>query len=152
MNKEAVKAFYEKAARDIAETGQTIIAVADDPLYIYTVGNSRRGLADLIIVAHINPAHLQAMLNDLADFQAARGRSFEVGEVVQPADFKLSVRFSPCPEDIETTRCCQASQIEKGRAEPRTYLQVLLPDPNGRFPDEPGYEWGARQQILRWSN
>lgn len=152
MSKDPIRAFYEKAKRDIQETGQTIIAVADDPLYCYTIGNSRRGLADLIIVAHINPVHLQALLNDLADFQAERGSAFEVGELAKPADFLLPVRFSPCPENIEVTHCCQASQVEKGRNEIRTYLQVLLADPGGKFPDEVGYEWGCNQQILRRSN
>ena len=148
MNRELIRQFYDKCEADIERDGQTIIGVDASPRYYYTVGNSRRGLADFIIVANLRPKSTTQLLNAVAVHQWQLGRPFLPGELIQPEDFTLPLKAHATPADILESHCCRQPQIEKGRTEPVTVLQLLLPDPRGKFPDEAGYGWDAGQIIL----
>ena len=137
--------------RNIETHGQHIwsvtVAEGDPPgslAFCYTVGNHGRGLPELMITGPI-ASSFGPVLNMLSKIQRERGNGFEHGELVNLGG-KYPVRILDAGD--------------AGRTEWATYVgnyydtedfevrQVLICDPNGRWPGDPECAEGFRAQLI----
>ncbi len=116
------------------EHGQAVVGVGPGDVgvpFAYTVGRQWRGLPELLIVGPMPPDTLKLLLNN-AD---------SVG-VNQPGDYQdviasHAVRAVPCdPVAGHMTSALALANTDNGQR----FLQLLWPDPKGRYPGEPGYD------------
>lgn len=131
---------------NIAAHGQHLLGVMDggEP-FLYTIGNHARGLPELLAVG-VDPSVFAGVLNHLGRMQRARGRAFEDGEILDLGG-RFPVKAVMCgPAGIED----YAIQAGVHYGEGVEVAQILVPDEEGRFPDEEGCrEPYASQPILR---
>lgn len=129
--------LLNRISRAIAENGQFIVATANDDgrAFYYTIGNFDAGLPELLLVLHVSPDFAQSVLNDVGKIMRERGRAFEDGELVDigsPAKLKVVRAPASASTDygilVAQYFSCMHTDVEM--------LQVLIPDPQGRFPDE----------------
>ena len=103
--------------------------------FIYTIGNRERGLPDLLVLIPCGPFEAYAhVLNILGSMQAERGTPFSNGELVDyTAKFPaLIIKASPVARDEYTVQAGQYYDTEDYEV-----LQVLFPDPQGIYPNDP---------------
>lgn len=142
-----MRAFYERALKMIEEHGRFILNVIST--HSYTIGNTRKGLPELIIVGPFNPRQSQAVLNDLSEKMIERGRAFDEGELVSLGG-KYPVAVYRASEAIKPEVTCQAGQI-LGR-EDYDVMQVVYCDPNGHFPGHKDCEPPYNVKVWRHLN
>ena len=123
----------ENVENDIRRCGRSvlcIVAEADARSFAYTIGNWLRGLPELLIIGTIKGA----LLNNLSQKLIERGAAFEEGELVNLGG-KFPVKIVTADQRAQRDYTIQAGQYH-GHEHYRVQ-QVLMPDRNGRFPDDP---------------
>jgi hypothetical protein len=127
--------FYRGIRADIENHKRSVICVGadeDNPSFAYTIGNQRRGLPELLVIG-VDAAGA-GILNRLSDMMIERGCAFGDSELVS-----LGGKF-PCKVVGAGERAQRDFTIQAGQffgTETYDVLQVLTPDRDGRFPDEP---------------
>jgi hypothetical protein len=125
----------------IHDHGQHLVGVAPasgDPIdflpFIYTIGNHGAGLPELLLIGGSGDVHGR-ILNVLGKIQRERGSGFQHAELV---DFtaRLPARIADAGQRGRDEYAVQASVYYK--TDKFEVRQVLLPDPNGRYPGDPG--------------
>jgi hypothetical protein len=154
MPDEAIEKYWAQLRRQITENitqdGQSVqvVGVSEAPgsqPFMYTIGNYHLGLPELLLVDNDQTAFAN-ILNRLGKMQRERGRAFADEELVSVGG-KFPVRI------------VDAGII--GRRKYATFVgifyntqhydvrQVIIPDLQGRWPDQPGCDLPyARQPIL----
>ena len=123
----------ENVENDIRRCGRSvlcIVAEADARSFAYTIGNWIVGLPELLIIGTAKGA----LLNDLSQMMIARGAAFADGELVNLGG-KYPAKIIDADQRAQAGYTIQAGQYH-GHEHYRVQ-QVLMPDRNGRFPDDP---------------
>lgn len=128
--------FYAAIEENIRRGGQHLQAVFADetnPGFVYTIGNALHGLPELLLIGNFAPRTLAPILNLLGDKMREAKAPLE-GAVDFGAKFPvLARRASP---DARCRYTLQASRYL--RHEEYDVVQLLLCDPAGIYPGEPG--------------
>jgi len=123
-----------KMHADIERTGRSVMCVfggEDTPPFAYTIGNYLNGLPDLLVIG----LHDGSFLNDLSQKMIERGAAFSDGELIDLGG-KHPVKVITATD----ARARADYTIQAGRFygfEHYALQQVLIPDKEGRFPDNP---------------
>ena len=114
-----------------------------DAAFAYTVGLWRTyGHPELILVGRWRHAH--GYLSVLAEM-IGEGRRFDPGDATDEVLDGYDVRFGPVSEERRLELLTWSDWAN--RREPFEALQVVLPDREGRWPDDPDYT-GFPQPLL----
>jgi hypothetical protein len=136
--------FYNGITKDIERNGRSIIGVFpteddDGPPFAYTIGNAvkpdRTGAAPLPELLVIGVARA-GFLNDLSKMMIAAGAPFEDGQIVLIPGGRLPVKIIQANDTARSEYAIQAGQYFSTESYP--LMQVLIPDRDGKFPDETG--------------
>lgn len=136
--------FYEKIKQDIEGYGQSLIGVGsgvcdccdDDEVaeypFIYTIGNSTKGLPELLVIGFAD-SRFGSLLNHICDVQRERG-AFKDGQLIDiggkvPLKAVLANEVAKTEYTIQVGRYLESEEYE--------VIQLLVPDPQGRFPGDP---------------
>ncbi len=117
----------------------------DKTPFAYTIGLTSAGLPELLISGGFDPATLQGFLN----MAAKRHCELEI----QPGDeldFLANVPFRVVKARVgdhvqQTLNYYRDPENEHGYV---TLLQIIWPDRDGNFPDEPGWTGGDSQELF----
>jgi hypothetical protein len=125
--------FHQDIENDIRREKRSVICVAgdDDSLpFAYTIGNSITGLPELLIIGTTQGN----VLNALSLKMIEHGQGFADGECVDLGG-KFPVKIIIANQRAKRDYTIQATE-HFGRDD-YAVQQVLIPDRNGRFPDDP---------------
>lgn len=136
-----IEELKRKQDRHIAETGRTLVGVfplrgSKDPTnetFVYTMGNSLKGLPELLIVGLHDD---RGILNALSEAMIERGRAFDDREVYTFEGSNCPLCFVDAAEVVKDRYTVQANQ-RFGRDRYRVQ-QVVLSDKAGLFPWQQG--------------
>jgi hypothetical protein len=155
--------MFERKKRDIAlemgklvldnieKHGQHVMSVAAgtapaDGDFAYTIGNHECGMPELLITGKISYS-FAPLLNQLGKVQRDRGFGFRDNEIVSLGG-KYPV-YMVDAGDAGRTQCAKFVGAYYGTND-FALLQVIFPDPEGRWPGDPGCAEGfASQRILK---
>lgn len=129
----SIAQLRQNICNDIRQHGRSVLCVGgedDSPSLAYTIGNWPK-LPELLIIG----TPKGGVLNELSDIMIRQGRAFVDGEIVDLGG-KLPVKVIVADQRAKDDYTIQAGQYHK--SEDYTVLQVLIPDKQGRFPDQPG--------------
>jgi hypothetical protein len=129
---------------DIKRDGRQILGVPDgEPApFAYTIGNELKGLPELLVVGVSRKA---GFLNLLSDMMVERGAPFAEGEIVDLGG-KHPVKIINADAVAKAEYTIQASNFH-GHDRYRVQ-QVLVPDPQGLFPDDGRCDPRYRMPVL----
>jgi hypothetical protein len=139
-------AFLSQEDERIARFGYTYTSVfgsAEAPGFMYTTGLSERGMPDVIFVGSHDPRCI-GYLSGAVDHMVAGG-TVEPGRI-EPGQsfngFEVPIFVIEAKDKIATHAYGVPARLERvgSGAEPRL-LQIVMPDLQGRFPWEDGYQW-----------
>lgn len=124
--------------QNIERCGQHIFAVFPDevqPAFIYTIGNASLGLPELLVIGNFTPHRIAPILNEVGAAMRKTGQPPE-GDIDLGGAFPVRARrASALAADRYTV---QASEY-LGSPD-YDVVQLLIPDPCGRYPGEPDCE------------
>lgn len=132
--------FYAAIERNIAQSGQhlfLIFADGETPAFAYTIGNALLGPPELLLIGNFPPRVAGGIVNELGQRMREAGRPLE-GDIDVGGRFPVRVRRA-------SAGARQAYTLQAGRYfrhEEYDVLQILLCDPGGTYPGEPGCEPG----------
>lgn len=135
--------IYGAIERNIARSGQhlfLIFADGETPAFVYTIGNALHGLPELLLIGNFAPPVAASIVNDLGRRMREARRPLE-GDIDVGGLFPVRLRHAS-PE------ARQRYTLQAGRHlrhEEYDVLQILLCDPDGNYPGEPGCE--ARYDV-----
>ncbi len=144
-----LESFIEGRKALIKEHGFTLIGVFDpeevDPNFVYSIGLTERGWPELIFIGDINPVYVEVILTDLIRLWEEEGK---------PVLGKVDGIIVNYPLRLVEVDAAEAS--EKYGYQVRNFypyqdikfVQVLWPDKQGVFPDEPGYDNERSQPVI----
>ena len=128
--------FYAAIDRNIARNGQhlfLIFADGETPAFAYSIGNALQGLPELLLVGNFSPRVAGSIINEL-------GRKMRDARRPLEGDIDVGGRF-PARVRQASVQARQRFTLQAGRYlrhEEYDVLQVLLCDPDGAYPGEPG--------------
>ena len=115
----------------------------NSPGFIYSVGLSEKGKADLLFIGDCAPA-TYAYLGMFIEMQM-NGNPIPYG--LFPANhelnrFEIPIWISPADEKLSSHAYGAVSRLDEiGSDKDARLVQIIMPDKIGRFPWEPGYNW-----------
>ena len=135
------KQLFEEYEANIAMYGRQVIGVfptRDDTFpmnFAYTIGNHEKGFPELLV---IGPSGEESMglLNALSTLMIERGTSFYDGETVQLIGAGVALKMRAVGQLAKSQFTTQVTAYYQEAA--YDVQQVVIPDPNGRYPSEPG--------------
>lgn len=138
----------------IAESGvglQPVFGSETGPGFMYTTGLSEKGGADVIFVGDCSEPVLAYMGGAidaaLSGVPVATGRH-EPGTDLNP--FGVPMWIVEASDKLATHAFGATSRVERiGSPRPARLLQVVMPDREGRFPWDAGYDWLDQRVALR---
>lgn len=143
--------FFQDQNAKIEQYGHTYLAVMDSeesPGFIYSIGLSEKGMHDLIFIGASRPN----ALNYIAAGVIAQkdGATLEPG-IIEPETgmnpFKVRMALVENNALAGTHAFSSARRLEAIESgKPVKIMQVVMPDMDGLFPWEDGYNW-LDQQI-----
>jgi hypothetical protein len=134
--KKTMDEFHFEIAHTIAKDGRQIIGVIPDRKhagFAYTIGNHSKGVPELLLIGNFAPENIKWVLNDISDRLIKRGKPFDNGSTVDLGG-KHPLMVWNCTEVAKSEFLIQAGEYF-GHSD---YLvqQVVIPDPQGRWPDD----------------
>jgi len=128
--------IYAAIERNIVRSGHHLFLIFGDgatPAFVYSIGNALRGLPELLLIGNFAPSVAGGIVNDLGQRMRDAARPLE-GDIDVGGQFPVRLRrASAAARDHYTL---QAGRYL--RHEEYDVLQVLLCDPQGLYPGEPG--------------
>lgn len=121
---------------NIDRHGQHIFFIVPDdeqPAFAYTIGNAPIGLPELLLIGNFSTTTSGGILNELGRKMRASGEPL-AGDISLGGDYPVRIRAA-------STMATQRYTIQAGRFFGHDHyrvLQILLCDPNGNHPGEPG--------------
>ena len=125
--------LQKNTEKDVQRCGRSVLCIygeEDSPPFAYTIGNWLIGLPELLIIGTTDGA----LLNDLSQKLIERHAAFEDGELVNLGG-KFPVKIVTADERAQREYTFQASWYHG--TDDYAVQQVLIPDRNGHFPDDP---------------
>jgi hypothetical protein len=137
---------YRQTIREkIAEHGWMVQGVfpttmQEGPAFGYTIGLTDAGLPELLLVGNLGFPNLQALLNGAA--------LMHVKNEIQPGDELTDLANMPFRViAASTSELGMAHNYYRGLKEVRA-LQLIWPDPDGKFPGESQFFTDAKQKLF----
>ena len=128
--------FYTDIEHNIARSGQhlfLIFADGDTPAFAYSIGNALQGLPELLLIGNFSPRVAGSILNELGRKMREARRPLE-GDIDVGGQFPVRLRHASAEARHRFTfQACRYLRHEE-----YDILQVLLCDPAGVYPAEPG--------------
>lgn len=115
--------------------------------FIYTIGNHERALPELLVVGLTADAFID-LLNRLGKIQRERASSLRPGEIVSVGG-KFPVRIGDGGKNARKEYAVQVGVFY--RTDNFQVRQVLIPDQDGRWPDDPACKLPYSLQPLLFS-
>ena len=141
--------FYKQIGETIAEHGRQVIAVGGDRKhkpFFYTIGNHDKGLPELLLIGPFRPDMIMNVLNELSEKTILTGKPFFDGEQANlGGSMDVTVYDTTIIAQLEYTMQATAYYGHKAYR----VQQVLLPDPQGRYPTEKVCHKHYRVPVLR---
>jgi hypothetical protein len=141
---------YHAIAETIAKHERQILYVGrslKEPSFAYTIGNQEKDLPELLMLGNFHPEACCAVLNALSDLMIKQGRCFTDGEETLELGGKVPIRIIDARDPIvKRSYTMQAGQFYKN--EDYDVQQVIVPDENGRWPDDPQCHASCRVPVL----
>lgn len=134
----SMEQFHINIATHIAAAGQSVVSVPGargGHGFSYTIGNTLRGLPELLLIGSFDPRQACIILNALGEHMRKAGKPFEDG-TYPVADFPLPLRFRTAGDSVRDNYTVQAGQ-HLGR-ENYAVTQVILCDKHQRYPGDAG--------------
>ena len=132
MLEEKYEDLYDNLRDMIKEFGNALIGV---PGFVYTIGNSKVGLPELLLVGNFDHGSVALILNDLSKTMRERGEAFPEGMLeMEGYGFPFKVRKASDAAKEEYT--VQAGQCL--RTEDYDVLQIIICDRDGKYPGDEG--------------
>lgn len=128
--------FYAAIERNIARSGQHLLLIFADgktPAFAYSIGNALHGLPELMLIGNFSPRVAGSIINELGQKMREARRPLE-GDIDVGGQFPVRMRHA-------SAEARQHFTLQAGRYlrhEEYDVLQVLLCDPAGIYPGEPG--------------
>lgn len=146
----------------IDQDGLAIIPVGHEPCdvpgcgepaapfpWTYTIGLWRSGLPELVVMG-LTPDQAGDAILTVVDERDA-GADLEEGDELVVADLRLRLSWVP-PQWVaaDPSRIAAWFEAENRFSEPPVFEQVVVADPDGRFPDDPDHSssFHATQPLL----
>ena len=129
--------FENEIRENIERDGRFIMGVGatepGDQWFYYTVGNHCRGLPELLMIGPSNRG-VGGVLDDLSEAMIKQGRAFSDGETVS-----LGGKFPVKVIAADFDKADRDYTVQAGAyfEEPYDVMQVVPPDREGRYPDDP---------------
>ena len=140
-NPERVAAVQQSMREAIEREGWMVLSVfptADEPAgtppFAYTIGLSKVGLAELLLIAPVPNPILSMALNNLAELMLDQGEAFTDGAIVD-AGFNFPLKVIVADPAVRVEYTAQVDAV-LGLGD-YAVQQVLLCDPQGIYPDDP---------------
>lgn len=129
------QSFYDGVSENITRTGRSLIAVGDPKTpFTYSIGNVLVGKPELIVFG-LAPEDAMWVLNTASELPAIRG--IADGDLVDLGG-RFGLKAVRCSAQAKAEYSIQATRY-LGNAD-YDLVQLLLPDPAGRYPGDPGCE------------
>jgi hypothetical protein len=142
----AVSAAVAKGSREVLCVAPEVEATGEDAVgFSYTVGNSAHKLPEFLIIGY-GGDRAAGLLHRLSDILIERARPFFCGERVNLGG-KFPVMILDAGEEARQKYTIQAGGFIG--SDDYKVQQVVAPDPNGRFPDDPLCLPGYSVPLLR---
>ena len=130
-----IKASHEK----IEKFGRTVLGVWDEDHpgqmgFFYTVGNSLKGLPELLLVLNVSPDFGASFLNFLSNKMIEQNKAFDHMELVDTGG-KFPVMTVMANDHAKEHYMIQVENL----LGPKEFevLQIVIPDRSGLFPNDP---------------
>ena len=141
-------AYLQRLEDRIAAAGWVVLTIRAEktrPPYSYSMGLGRQGLPDLIMVGVAEIAGKDC-IGELARM-LLEGKQLPLNEPIEGVLPAISLILRPVPPAIARDWLLLSSE---GAPAGWTVLQVCWPDPEGKFPWEPGSDprWAPQQPIF----
>lgn len=132
----------------IAKHGYTLVGVFDpegkEPTFAYSIGLTAFAWPEVIFFGNIRPDFIEAILTDLINHWRADGKVTlgDIDDIIVDYPLRvIEVATDPALEyAAQVTNYFEPKQIR--------FVQVLWPDKQGVFPNEPGYDNERAQPIV----
>jgi len=133
--------LFEDLVEKIRVHGHAVVAAFADPEegapgFSYTIGLSKDGVLPELLIFGIDPQSSHVILNDMASRLKTVGRPEDGAKLERIANLPLLVRQVPG----EVARHYARFVCSLLGNETPDVMQVVWPDPRGRFPGERGYD------------
>lgn len=132
----SMKKVHDKIEGDIARVGRSLMGVfgsKDSLEFTYTIGNALNGLPELLVIGTCQGN----FLNDVSEKMIERGRKFDSDELVDLGG-KCPVYVLDASPNVKDLFTILATN-HLGTSD-YAVMQVVMSDPNGVFPWQPGCE------------
>lgn len=149
---ERVEEIRQQQLATIMEVGHQIIGIIDtDPGWFYTVGRAvfDQARPELLLTGNLPQRAAMGILNDLAA-QDTEGKIdlvalAEAGVPTRVENFDCDLKFVVVDPDV-----CEMYQAINlaGGADKMTAIQVVWPDDEGRWPDNPDFAYGPTAEPV----
>jgi hypothetical protein len=128
-----IRDLYGKIEKDIGRSGRAVLNVMERKPFSYTIGNAIKGLPELLVIG-LSPIDATYMLNVWSDAMINRGSAFADRETVDVGGSFPCLAVT-CVEGVRDVYTIQAGEY----LERQDYdvVQMIVPDPDGRFPTDP---------------
>lgn len=136
--------FKKMTAENIEHFGQSVVGVfpakgEKGPEFYYTIGNTGRGLPELLVLGGFPPDIVTNLLNTISARQAETLSGVPEGEI----DIGWSVPFKIVRASEEAKKRYSVQVGQYYQREDYELLQVLLQDKDGHYQDDERCAWGV---------
>lgn len=141
---------YQAMADIIARHGRQIMCIRGalkKPPFAYTIGNQEKNLPEFLIIGSFPPQTCSSVLNLLSEYLIEHKTKFTHGELTNALGGAYPVKIIDAKDPIvKLSYTVQAGQFYK--SQDYEVQQVVVPDPNGRWPEDPSCHKDFRVPIL----
>ncbi|MBT9582270.1 DUF4262 domain-containing protein [bacterium] len=142
--------FDKKLLDDVAQHGWHCVQILEDregPGYSFTVGLFKTHKHPELMVMGL-PNEVAHQILGMASEQIARGHVFKADTRDDSLLEGNECLFRTVPSEAYRKYLGYAVWFYKDSPQSFPALQILWPDPDGKFPGEPGFSLGANQPTL----
>jgi hypothetical protein len=147
---ENIRRLRKQQEEHIKEYGFTVMNIfaGEDgsPAYAYTIGNFRLDWPEILLIGNLGQRAPMMMIHAVIDAWRQAGRP-SAGDIKVEGLNIPCVRMKVVAPHVAQQRYTKQVRHFKGD-ENYTVMQLLWPDDQGHFPDEPGYNPKFVQPIL----
>ncbi len=147
-------AISNRIDEGIRNRGHFLLSVADNPPYTYSIGLAEKSMPEVIILG-LGQMPSYDLLNAFCD-RLHTGEVFKVGSLVtQIATVPLKIGAVHMTQR-DTHLLLALDRVEREGKDPNelTAVQLIWPDPAGKYPGDEGYDgqFAAQQPLLHLPN
>ena len=144
------EALFVIIANNIKTHKRQIIGVGastKEPAFAYTIGNQEKGLPELLLIGNFHPNITHGILTTVSDSMIEQKASFKDGHL-----FNLGGTHSVKIIDAKDPKAKKDYTVQAGQFyanEDYLVQQVIIPDTNGNWPDDPGCNVKFKVPVLK---